>query len=143
MESLAIWINEIKTAVYLNSRNLVALAQPRPVSTTTDRKYHQETFKNDLISYYNCRDPTYPNTIKCMVLGHYFNAVDVTAGRILGLTQSQSLNILGLTSKDVWNCKNGILWHSEIEKKYSSQEIVNKIFYFIAFICQVNLSHRS
>lgn len=118
---------ELKTVVYLNSRNLVALAKPKPISTSSARINHQKKFKSDLIQRYNCHHPSNPNIIKCMVLGQFFFTSEVIAGHILGLNQAESMNLLGLTRNDIWNPKNGVLWHSEIEKKYSAQEIVSNM----------------
>ncbi len=107
---------------------VVAVLAPRATSTKSERLKHKEAFKNSVRARYGCVHPDNPNVTKCMVLNHFLSTNIVSCGHILSLEQKPSLSVLGLVENDIWNARNGILWYADIEKKYSSQELVRLLF---------------
>lgn len=84
-----------------------ALCAAIPVSTSSKRARHEETFKEELIARYQCNHPTNERVIKCMLLGHFFSRNEVTASHLVGLFNKQVCRIFGISN--VWDSRNGIL----------------------------------
>jgi hypothetical protein len=118
-------MNEIQNKVIHIISNI---ASPKPHSTSTERALHLVDFKNRLAREYERFVDSNPNVIKCMVLDHPFSADQVVAGHLISINQIAVWSALNLTAEMVWDRRNGILHHNDIEKKYSSMEVVRMVF---------------
>jgi hypothetical protein len=110
---------------------MVGVAAPVPESTQTQRKVNQDAFKEALKARYpHCVIVRKNNTLlKCMVLDHALSPDVVTAGHIIGLTNSQSFPAVGLNySTHRYHERNGLLIHKHIDVKYGHQLVVSLLF---------------
>jgi len=84
----------------------------------------QDSFKDELINYYNCASPSNSTTIKCMITGKYFSIDHVTAAHIwMHYTHGVGLEFFGMKKEDVRSPRNGLLLHSAIEKRFDHKEV--------------------
>lgn len=119
---------------------VVSLAAPRPESTESIRKGNQVAFKKALIARYpHCTDPQKPSVLMCMVLKHFFSADKVKAGHIIGLTNTQTLALIGL-SNGRYCVRNGLFLYRDINRMYGNQQIVSSAVDFHLCLCIIRHS---
>lgn len=111
---------------------MVGVCQPVPESTKSTREANQVAFKEALKARYpHCvaiNTTTSPplTLLKCMILGHDFSPDMITAGHIIGLTNTQSFPIVGLNaSLHRYHERNGLLLFRDINQRYGQQHIVS------------------
>jgi len=108
-------------------RALVQVHVMQPVSNASDRKIHQQTFKETMILDYKAQSDTSANCIKCMVLGLSIQRDFVKASHLVSLDQVNSLTLLGFNPSFKWNRKNGLLLFDTIDKAYNNMEITFRL----------------
>jgi hypothetical protein len=96
--------------------------QVTPVSTASERGLHQNKFKDDMISEYQCGSDD-SNYIRCMVTGYFIQRHKVIASHLIPLVSQASLKILGYNPAYKWNPKNGLLLYKSVDKAYENMEI--------------------
>jgi hypothetical protein len=95
----------------------------KPVSTSSQRDYHQSIFKSDLINEYKCLSPASPNHIKCMMTGYVLRKDKVIASHLIALAHESILRVLSYPPAFKWNPKNGLLLCQSIDKAFENMEI--------------------
>jgi hypothetical protein len=104
---------------------LVLQNRPHAPSGKTECNYHQTTMKDSIVQLYKLAHPSSrSNLVKCMVLNKYFPPSDICCSHIIGLRLQNSLPVLGLHDDDLWNPRNGLGLHVDIEKKFENLEVV-------------------
>ena len=87
-------------------------------------KEEQETFKVDLLSFYQCHHPSDPKLVRCMVLGDFFPRHLVIASHIWKhCTHGEGLDEFGLREIDLNNPRNGIWMCKEIEQAFDTKRL--------------------
>jgi hypothetical protein len=96
------------------------------MSSQTDRAIHHAAFERDVVTWYQCEDSiNHPNKLRCVVTNHFHPVSHVCrAAHLLALSQRAKMELIGLSSSDVWNWRNGICMHKEIDKRYELMELV-------------------
>jgi hypothetical protein len=106
------------------ARAFFASKKKRPTSTTSERKHHQDKFKNDSIDRYHAQSPTSKHHIYCAVLGVAIRRDDVTAGHLCGLDEQDALPVLGKTDPNYkWSPENCVLMYKSIERLYDTLDV--------------------
>lgn len=100
-----------------------SFAMPKAISNTSDRNFHQEIFKDEMLTYYDCRHPTDINMAKCLVLNRFFPKNKVIAAHIVSLEEQDKILFVGLKPSDIWNKRNGLLLWEPIEKAFNSLDL--------------------
>ena len=116
---------------------LMDIVSPKKTSNASDRRHHQNTFKETLRLRYACIDGENQGVTRCMVLDKFFSTNVVTASHIIGLTNRLSLTALNLNpDSDIWSDRNGLLLYQDFEYKYESQDIVSYLIFcgFYVFV---------
>jgi hypothetical protein len=80
--------------------------------------------KEAMRQHYACTHPTNKDVTKCLVLGAYFSTRDVVNGHIVKVAEKIHLELIGLSQHDLFNYRNGILMHREIERVFTQNEVV-------------------
>jgi hypothetical protein len=95
------------------------------VGTSSKRsKEEQESFKCDLISYYQRQHPTDNKLLKCMVLYDFFPRHLVIASHIWKYcTRGKRLEEFGLKEDDLNNPRNGLLMCGAIEQAFDIKRL--------------------
>jgi hypothetical protein len=84
----------------------------------------QPEFKANLKAFYNCEHVDDERKIKCMILGGYFDSRVVRASHIWkACTLGAGLEEFQLEDVDLYNERNGLLLHENIEKKFDVKEV--------------------
>lgn len=101
----------------------IASQRKLPVSTASERGYHQEKFKADAIKYYQAQSNSSSDYIKCTILGLYIQKNLVRAGHLCGLNEQTSLITIGKQENFKWSPMNCVLMLDVIEKAFDSLEV--------------------
>ena len=111
------------------SNIIIQLTKPHaPSSNKSEREFHQQNMKNEVIERYQLANPSDPSQIKCMVMDRYFRRDEVHCSHIIGLRLRHSLAVVvGLKDEDIWSPLNGLGLFKEIEKVYHDLEAVSHI----------------
>ncbi len=96
--------------------------QVKAISTASQRQFHQYTFKEQLITEYQCGSSN-RDFLKCMVTGYFIQRGNVIASHLISLASESTLRILNYHPSFKWNPKNGLLLYKSIDKAYENMEI--------------------
>ena len=92
--------------------------------SSTRSRQEQTAFKESLINFYNCSDPSDPNILKCMVLDRFFAKDKVIASHIWKFsTGGDGLLEFNLHPKDLNSTRNGLLLCESIVKAFDVKDV--------------------
>ena len=114
---------ETTTSVIVNAQ--IDMNSVEIMSTQSDRAFHHKKFEDEIAKNYNCLDCTNSNMRRCVVTNHYHpKQYMAQAAHILALSQRSKLKIIGMHPTEVWNWRNGLCLHREIDKRYKILDLV-------------------
>jgi hypothetical protein len=92
--------------------------------SSTCSPQEQTDFKESLINFYNCSDPSDPNILKCMVLDRFFSRNKVRASHIWKFsTGGEGLKDFNLLPLDLNSPRNGLLFCESIEECFDVKDV--------------------
>jgi hypothetical protein len=110
----------------LLSKVVIANSMPTASSTKSQREHHQAQIKSQMRVHYGCVHENNPYMTKCLVLNAFFSTEQVTFAHLVGVTEKNHLHMLGMNSTDLWNPRNGLLVHRDIEHEFTKNNVVSK-----------------
>jgi len=95
------------------------------MSSQSDRAFHLKKFEEEIANNYQCKDPVDSNVRRCVVTNHFHPIKFMCqAVHILPLSQRNKLKVVGMHPTEVWNWRNGLCLHREIDKRYEALDLV-------------------
>jgi len=95
-------------------------------SNEIDTDLHHISFEQEIANNYQCIHPTDSNLRRCVVTNYYYPLEFCQATHILAVSQCHKLQMIRMHPSEVWNWRNGLCLHKEIDKRLKALDLVFK-----------------